>query len=82
MTILVIAILAGIICLPFVEDKSAARRSSYKSSVLGHPFTLNGKTYIGVHLSSWDGTVKCISETGPELWVDGAVILNALKVEE
>lgn len=79
--IAIIAILAAIFCIPYAENKGNERTKAYRESILGHPFTLNGKTYVGIHLSNWDGTVQCISDNTTEIWVDGAVILNALKVK-
>jgi hypothetical protein len=54
-----------------------------KNEIMGKPFTMNGKKYIAVRRSEWDGTIECITADGPQTWMDPEAVgaLIALEVK-
>lgn len=62
------------------EAENLKANSIYLAGILGKPFTLNGKTYIGVNYSSWSGTIRCVSRDAPEQWIDPAAIEGLMKL--
>lgn len=50
--------------------KAQTERSDRLKNILGKTIEVNGKKYVAVDTSGWDGTVKCVCGDGPDIWMN------------
>ncbi len=70
----------GAVLLSKHENEARDRWQARLSQFMGRSFLLNGHTYTAVSRSDWDGRVRCISATGPEVEIDWLAVETLVTV--